>query len=92
MSGMTEADEAQLTYAVRFQLPDGGEERVDSYKTRHIRRVDDFVNLPIGPEGAAHAGKGYIWRVKAIEADGPTLVLVFERPHGDTEDSGQTRI
>jgi hypothetical protein len=78
---VTSDPEQTITYKVRWRLSDGTEHVAGPLTTRRRRGVGDFVNLPNGPDGRGREGKGYIWRVTALEDDDTTLVLAFERPH-----------
>ena len=80
--------EQMITYNIRLRLPDSTEREGGRFTTRRRRLVGDLVNLPQGPDGRSLAGKGYIWRVAALEDGHTTLVLAFERPHRETVDDG----
>lgn len=41
----------------------------------------DARELPLGPDGKARAGKGYIWRIVQVDKVQRSLVLAFEQPH-----------
>ena len=43
--------------------------------------VGTLVNYPMGPDGKARAGKGYIWRIVRVDKVQRSLVLAFEQPH-----------
>jgi hypothetical protein len=45
--------------------------------------VGDIVNLPESPDDGPKGGKGYVWRVAAVDDHPPTLRVEFLRPHGD---------
>jgi hypothetical protein len=45
--------------------------------------VGDIVNLPLSPADEPKGGKGYVWRVTAVDDQPPTLWVEFLRPHGD---------
>jgi hypothetical protein len=72
-----------ISYAITWRLPDGAEERESepSFRTKRQRDVGEIVNLPTGPDGKGRTGKGYLWRVVAVEEDAQRLVLAYERPH-----------
>ena len=55
------------------------------YKTSRPRTVGSIFNFPIRPDGGSRAGKGYIWMVSAVEADGD-LVLEFAGQHPEQGD------
>ena len=79
LNGVVETD-GRIDYTVTWRFPDGSERGQDPVRTRQ-RAVGDLVNFPVGPDGKARAGKGYIWRVAEVDQDARTLVLSFERPH-----------
>jgi dipeptidase E len=80
------AEAVQFQYEVRFRLPDGIEKSSGSFTTHRERQLGEIVNLPEGPDGLARGGKGFIWRIAAIEEDG-TLVLDYERPHPEQSET-----
>jgi hypothetical protein len=43
--------------------------------------IGDIVNLPEPPDDRPRGGKGYIWRVTAVDDEPPTLWVEFIRPH-----------
>ena len=80
---MAEEAESNISYLTRFRLTDGTEKE-GRFTTRRPRAVGDAVNFPTGADGASGQGKGYIWRVSAIEPSADpsieeVLVLDFER-------------
>jgi hypothetical protein len=43
------------------------------------------VNLPIGANPETRPGKGYLWRVIAVEDSGGALVLEYVEAHPENE-------
>jgi hypothetical protein len=76
-----------ITYSVTWQLPDGGQREQAPVRTRE-RAVGELVNFPMGPDGKARSGKGYVWRVVEVDQDACSLVLAFERPHPEMSEPG----
>src|SRR5690349_18081961 len=63
---VTEADDPGLAYVIRLGLRDGTQKEAD-FVTRRRLDVGDSVNLPVDADGASQAGKGYTWRVRAVQ-------------------------
>jgi hypothetical protein len=68
------------TYRMRCRLRDGTYRELP-IGIRRRRDLGDQVNLPMGPDGSARPGKGYLWRVSSVDDGGETLILDFDRPH-----------
>jgi len=79
------ASHAPMVYKLRLCLPDGTERQNSSLTTLRPRSAGDVLNVPLGPDGRSRPGRGFLWRVAALEDEGKTLVLGFERanPDGD---------
>jgi hypothetical protein len=72
----------KFSYRFRCRLRDGSFKEWDSRKPSPLG-LGDVVNWPMGPDGSARPGKGYLWRVTSVEDEGSTLVLEFDRPHSE---------
>jgi hypothetical protein len=72
-----------VAYNVQFDLPD--EPARDGGLLVSPRRfcVGDIVNLPDPPDDRPRGGKGYIWRVTAVDDEPPSIWVEFVRPHPD---------
>ncbi len=86
---MGEEPATPLVYLVMFHLSDGSVAE-ETVTTRRRRAAGEIFNLPVAADGTGRSGKGFLWRIHAIEDnDDPliesTLVLEFERPHPEQE-------
>lgn len=69
----------------RLHLQDGST-TASTFTTRRRRKVGEIVNLPTAWDGSSRVGRGYRWRVRAIEENENALIeatLVLEPTHPD---------
>jgi hypothetical protein len=74
-------EDGENEYQLSLHLTDGTQMRACPFRTRRVPGSGDFVNLPVGPDGRGIPGPGFVWRVRAAEDGGQTLILDYEMPH-----------